>query len=199
MVYPFHKPDKPVQAGLIGDMTRHTTWIIVAAALFVVACQPVGVPETPGRADLSADLVRLTTPGPPKGPAGACWASDVTPMVIETVSQQVLVSPERRAQDGRVLAPAVFQTETRQKILKEREEIWFRSPCPSEMTVEFVASLQRALKARGLYKLPLSGQMDMPTKAALRRFQAERGLESDRLSLTAARELGLVTTELGTR
>ena len=65
------------------------------------------------------------------------------------------------------------------------------------MTVDFIASLQRALKARGLYLLPLTGQMDMPTRAALRRFQADRGLDSDRLSLRAARELGLVTTEVG--
>ncbi len=120
-------------------------------------------------------------------------------MVIETVSEQVLVSPERRGDDGRVIAPAAFHSETRQKIVQEREEIWFRTPCQTEMTVEFIASLQRALKARGLYVMPLTGQMDMPTRAALRRFQAERGLESDRLSLAAARELGLVTADLGKR
>ncbi len=80
--------------------------------------------------------------------------------------------------------------------MQPREEIWFRSPCPEEMTVEFIASLQRALKARGLYLLPLTGQMDMPTRAALRRYQPSAGWKVDRLSLTAARELGLVATAL---
>jgi len=120
-------------------------------------------------------------------------------MVIETVTEQVLVSDVRLDNEGRTIAPAVYQSVTRQKIVQEREEIWFRSPCPQEMTVEFIASLQRALKARGLYLLPLSGQMDQPTRAALRRFQSERGLESDRLSLSAARELGLVTSEIARR
>ena len=180
-------------------MMRTASLALCGAALILAGCQPTGFPDAPSRANLSLDLVRLSVPGPPKGPTGACWASDVTPMVIETVTEQVMVSDARRAKDGSALAPAVFRSETRQKIVQEREEIWFRSPCPHEMTVDFIASLQRALKARGLYALPLTGQMDPPTRAALRRFQADRGLESDRLSLTAARELGLVTTDLGKR
>ena len=180
-------------------MMRHACLALFGAAIGLTACQQTVVPEAPGRADLSIELVRLSKPGPPKGPEGACWASDVTPMVIETVTEQVLVSDVRLDNEGRTIAPAVYQSVTRQKIVQEREEIWFRSPCPQEMTVEFIASLQRALKARGLYLLPLSGQMDQPTRAALRRFQSERGLESDRLSLSAARELGLVTSEIARR
>lgn len=178
-------------------MMRAAPLALIAAVLWLAACQSSGVPEAPGRADLAQDLVRLTEPGPPQGPEGACWASDVTPMVIETETSTVMVSAEQRGPDGALLAPAVFRSETRQNIVQEREEVWFRSPCPAEMTPDFIASLQRALKARGLYLLPLSGQMDAPTRAALRRFQADRGLESDRLALSAARELGLVTADLG--
>jgi hypothetical protein len=176
-------------------MVRNASLALLGAALWLVACQPAPAPEAPGRADLTMDLVRLKKAGPPKGPEGACWASDVTPMVIETVTEQVLVSDARRDEQGNVVSPAAYRSETRQKIVQEREEIWFRSPCPQEMNVEFIASLQRALKARGLYLLPLTGEMDFPTRAALRRFQSERGLESDRLSLGAARELGLVTVD----
>ena len=121
-----------------------------------------------------------------------------TPAALEVITEMARI-PGAMVGAGTVLSPAVFHSEARQKIVQEREEIWFRSPCPAEMTVDFVASLQRALKARGLYVLPLTGQMDLPTRAALRRFQADRGLESDRLSLTAARELGLVTADLGKR
>lgn len=177
-------------------MMQPASLAVIGMAAVLAACQSSGTPEAPSRADLTIDLVRLSQPGPPKGPEGACWASDVTPMVIETVTEQVMVSDATRAKDGSLLSPAVFRSETRQKIVQDREEIWFRAPCPQEMTVEFIASLQRALKARGLYILPLTGEMDLPTRAALRRFQSERGLESDRLSLTAARELGLVTADL---
>lgn len=177
-------------------MMQPASLAVIGMAALLAACQSSGTPEAPSRADLTIDLVRLNQPGPPKGPEGACWASDVTPMVIETVTEQVMVSDAKRAKDGSLLSPAVFRSETRQKIVQDREEIWFRAPCPQEMTVEFIASLQRALKARGLYILPLTGEMDLPTRAALRRFQSERGLESDRLSLTAARELGLVTADL---
>ncbi|MFN4129438.1 MAG: peptidoglycan-binding domain-containing protein, partial [Paracoccaceae bacterium] len=171
-------------------MMRNATLALFGAAFCLVACQQAGVPEAPGRADLSVDLVRLTVPGPPKSAEGECWASDVTPMVIETVTEQIMVSKARIGPDGSVLSPAVFHSEARQRIVREREEIWFRSPCRHQMTEDFIASLQRALKARGLYVMPLTGQMDPPTRAALRRFQADRGLESDRLSLSAARELG---------
>jgi len=63
------------------------------------------------------------------------------------------------------------------------------------MTPEFTATLQRALKARGFYLLPLTGVMDGPTRDAIRRYQHSRGLDSDHLSLAAARELGIVAVD----
>lgn len=168
--------------------------VLALAVLGLTACQSSAVPEAPSRSDLKIELIRLTQPGPPKGPEGACWQSDVTPLVIETVSEQVMVSDAQRNADGVVTAPASFRTNTHQRIVQEREEIWFRSPCPSEMTVDFVATLQRALKARGLYLLPLTGQMDPATQGAVQRYQADRGLDSPLLSLTAARELGIIAT-----
>lgn len=161
----------------------------------LAACGPGGRPAAPGQADLAAEVVHRRQPGPPPGPEGACWATDTAPLVIETVSEQVLVSPEERGPDGAVIRPAVFRSVSHQKIVQEREEIWFRSPCPEEFTVSFVASLQRALKARGLYLDPVTGTMDAATEEALRRYQAGRGLDSRKLSLAAARELGLVAAE----
>lgn len=170
---------------------------LMTAALWLMACAPPGLPEAPRQVDLAQDLVRLSEPGPPTGPEGACWESDVIPMVIETVTQTVQVSPEQRGPDGAVAAPAVFRSDTEQTVVRQREEVWFRTPCPGEMTPDLIASLQRALKARGLYQQPVTARVDAPTRAALRRFQAERGLDSDRLSLAAARALGLVPVDLG--
>ncbi|MES2970441.1 MAG: peptidoglycan-binding domain-containing protein [Pseudomonadota bacterium] len=156
--------------------------------LLTAACG-TGMPTAPGRSDLSAEIVRLNRPGPPDSPPGTCWDSDTTPAIIETVTTQVALP----ATDG---APAAFRTETRQRMVQDREQVWFRAPCPADMTVQLIATLQRALKARGYYPHPVTGQIDAPTRAALRKFQAERGLDSARLSLAAARELGLTTTDL---
>ena len=172
------------------------TAIATGLMLMVLGACQTAMPPAPRTSDLSREIVRLDRPGPPARPEGACWESDVTPAVIETVTEQVVVTPETRGEDGRVLTPATYRTDTRTRIVQDREEVWFRAPCPAEYTVDFVASLQRALKARGFYLLPLTGELDAGTRDAVRRYQAERGLDSPRLSLAAARELGLLPTAL---
>jgi peptidoglycan hydrolase-like protein with peptidoglycan-binding domain len=52
--------------------------------------------------------------------------------------------------------------------------------------------LQRALRARALYRGEISGVMDARTRAAVRRLQEPQGLDSGILSLAAARQLGLL-------
>ena len=175
-------------------MKRVVIGLVCAAAL--AGCQGGGaVPKAPGRADLAAEIVTLTRPGPPEGPEGACWESDVTPAVIETVTEQVVVTPEVRDAAGLVVTPATYRTDTHARIVSDRREVWFRAPCPEAYTLDFVASLQRALTARGYYLLPVTGAMDAGTRDAVRRYQADRGLDSPRLSLAAARDLGLLPVE----
>lgn len=169
----------------------------MVAALLLAGCAQGVMPAAPERADLAAEVVRLKgAAGPPEAPKGACWASDIMPALIETVTEQVIDRPEQRDATGRVTRPAVFRTVTRQQMLRERSSIWFRVPCAAEMDGEFIATLQRALKARGYYLLPLSGVMDAPTREAIRRFQSERGLDSATLALASARELGIIATSL---
>ncbi len=145
------------------------------------------------RADLSAEIIDLKgKDGPPKGPEDACWQNDIRPAVIETVTEQVIVEHETRDAAGTIITPARFASEAKQRIVEDRRTVWFRVPCPDTMTPEFIATLQRALKARGLYLEPLTGAMDGPTRKALRSWQQSRGLDSDHLSLAGARELGLV-------
>jgi Putative peptidoglycan binding domain len=167
-------------------------WLMVALGL--MACHPATV-AAPVRADLALGQVIRAGDLPPGGPAGQCWDRDIIPAVIETETEQVLVQPEVRGDDGTLVSPAIFRTETRQQMVQDRAQVWFPAPCPADMTVDFVATLQRALKARGFYLLPLTGMYDAPTMAAVRRYQAGRGLDSPRLSLGAARDLGLVATD----
>lgn len=153
--------------------------------LALAACGPdtmtplsIGAPE----------VTQIRAAAPPGAAPGTCWGRDATPAVIETVTEQVLLP----GADG----TASYHTETRQQIVRERREVWFRTPCLPEMTPEFIASLQRALAARGLYRGEITGVIDGPTRTAIRAYQKPEGLDSGTLSLAAARKLGLAVIEV---
>jgi hypothetical protein len=129
--------------------------------------------------------------GPPDADPNACYGREVTPAVIETVTEQVMLQPPQISSTGEVREPGVFVTETRQRIVEERRELWFETPCQAEADPEFIASLQRALAARGHYRGPVSGVMDARTRRAVRAYQEPQGLDSAILSLAAARQLGI--------
>jgi hypothetical protein len=85
----------------------------------------------------------------------------------------------------------VFVTATEQRIVEERREIWFETPCEIESDPAYIAMLQRALAARGLYGGAITGVLDAATVEAIRAYQAPQGLDSGVLSLAASRQLGL--------
>ena len=138
------------------------------------------------------EVSRLNQIAPPGAEPGTCWGKNVTPAIIETVTHQVLMQPAQVLADGTVTQQAAYRTETRQDIVRERRETWFLTPCANIMTPEFIASVQRGLAARDLYKGEISGKMDPGTRAAVRRYQKPQGLDSGTLSLAGARKLGLI-------
>ena len=140
---------------------------------------------------LSLEVTVTRGSGPPNANPNACYGREVTPAVVETVTEQVMLQPPQIGSDGTVREPAVFVTETQQRIVEERRELWFETPCQAETDPEFIASLQRALEARGYYSGPISGEMDRRTRRAVQDYQAPQGLDSAVLSLAAARQLGL--------
>ncbi len=169
----------------------------LTAGLWLFACGPNVNVQPPQTVDLAAEAVHLDGAGPPPGPEGACWAHDVIPAKFETVTDQTLVTPEVRDAGGNVTTPATYRTVSKAKMVQDRRDVWFQTPCPPDVTVDFVATLQRALLARGYYSLPLTGVMDAATTEAVRHYQADHGLDSAILSLGATKQLGLVTTALG--
>ncbi|WP_088623709.1 peptidoglycan-binding domain-containing protein [Oceanicola sp. 22II-s10i] len=163
--------------------------------LTLAACGGTGTASDPIALG-APEITRIRAEAPPGATPGTCWDRDATPAVIETVTEQILVEAPQINDDGTVVKPASYRTETRQQIVKERHEIWFRTPCEPEMTPIFIASLQRALEARGLYSGPITGEMDAPTRRAVRAYQRPEGLDSGVLSLAAARRLGLAVVEV---
>ena len=128
---------------------------------------------------------------PPNADPNACYARHIVPAIIETVTEQVLVQPPQIDASGAVDYPAIYRTETRQDIVRPRRELWFETLCEEELTPAFIATLQRALTARGFYGGGAHGRFDGPTKRAIRAYQKPQGVDSDVLSLAAARKLGL--------
>ena len=175
-------------------MTRHL--IGLAGSLCLLACAPQIAIDAPATGDLTGEAIVLSGDGPPPGPEGTCWAHDLIPAVYETTTVQSLVTAEQKDATGRVTAPATYKSISKLRVLQERRDIWFTSPCPQEVTPQFLATLQRALKARGYYTQDLSAVMDAATTEALRRYQADHGLDSPLLSSAAARQLGVSTTAL---
>ncbi len=167
----------------------------VAALCFLSACAaPYEIVSKAAFED--PDLVYTTSTPPPGASEGSCWGKHVTPAEVETVTHQIQLQPAEIRTDGTVSAPAVYKTETSQQIVKERRELWFETPCAPQLTPEFVSSLQRALKARGHYRGAITGYIDARTHTAIRKYQAEQGLNTSILSLAAARKLGLISYDI---
>ena len=161
----------------------------VALSLFLAACTVPADPQVSRQQPIAAtaDAGPLT-----QARDGTCQGRDMTPAVVEVVTEQELLTPARVAADGTIIAPATYRTNTHQKIVSPRREVVFEVPCPDVFTPEFITSLQRALAARGVYNGRPSGVMDAPTRAAIRAWQKRAGLNSEILALETALGLGLV-------
>jgi len=165
----------------------------LGAVVLLLACAPVAPPVAAPvlRSDFSAAVVTSA----PRQAAGECWHGSVRPAVFETVTELVEVRAEQRDATGAVIVPGLFRTDIRQTEARPRQPVWFRVPCPEDGAgaPSFIASLQRALKARGYFSGTVTGEMDAETDAAVLSYQSANGLDNAVLSLMAAQSLGLVT------
>lgn len=128
----------------------------------------------------------------PRASVRRCMAEASLPARLETLTRQVQVAPAQHDAGGRVIAPARYRRDTVQRIVAPRRTITMETPCPETLTPDFIASLQRTLAARGLYRGPASGRLTRDTRSAVRAFQRGFGPDTDILTLEAARRLGLV-------
>lgn len=163
-------------------------WLVLPGLL--AACDPAGF----GAADAPPEpgVLAATRNGPSGAALGTCWGKTISPAVVQTVTTQVQVKPAKVNTDGTIGAPPKYRTETSQEIVSPRTDNWFETPCAEALTPELIATLQRALFARGLYAGSISGELNAETRAAVQTFQRPTGLDSPVLSLDTARKLGLI-------
>lgn len=155
----------------------------LAVALICGACS-----QPPGQSVRGAAIK-----APPGAPAGSCWETEITPARIATITQQQIVTPPEIDENGQIIRPATLRTLTRQEVVQPRRETWFETLCPAELSPDLIATLQRALRARGYHATQVTGQLDPATKEAILRYQRKQGLDSSTLSLENARKLGLIS------
>ncbi|MCR8546557.1 peptidoglycan-binding protein [Salipiger sp. P9] len=171
------------------EQMHRPTALCAALALTLAACDAPpadGTGAWPGEAP----------PAPEQLADGTCWAREVTPAIYEHVMGEIQVVQAEIAEDGTVIRPPIYRRAPVPKVVRPRGELRFETPCPDQMTPEFIASVQRALAARSYFSGSVSGRIDSATTAAIRKYQTERGLDSGQLSLETARALGLVATPL---
>lgn len=166
---------------------RWTAFLIAACG--AVGCTPV---EESARPPLPALLAAEIS----HDAEGRCWAHDTAPAVIQTVTAHEIETPAVHAEDGSLVSPATFRTVVRQQIIRERGEQAFETLCPPVYTQAFVASLQRALSARGFHRDEVTGIFDTATRRAVQDYQRRWGPDSPLVSLEGARRLGLVARTL---
>jgi len=174
-------------------LTKASAVLLALAALWGCDIASVGdAPPEPG-------VREATTQGPAGAAPGTCWGRTVSPAVIETVTEQVQVQPAQISTTGEIQALPIYRTETRQKIVTPRKDNWFETPCADQLTPEFIATLQRALAARGEYDGAVSGLFDASTRKAMRTYQTTTGgPDSPVLALATARSLGLIAVDRAT-
>lgn len=165
------------------------------ATLALAGCQTTAGGDVTRASDPGL-IPTITAPAQPEGKDGACWGQVPGPSVTTLVAQTVVAEEAVFDADGTEISPAIYRNVTVPKTVSTGEGSWFERVCDTELTSDLVMNLQRALGARTYYGGPASGELDAATRASIRLYQQEQGLDSDVLSLATARQLGLITVDL---
>ncbi|WP_179300215.1 peptidoglycan-binding domain-containing protein [Pseudothioclava arenosa] len=168
--------------------------LALGGALILGGCGGAVAPDpAPGTAlTLSRALMERAPEGGPGCPAEV----QIRPASFGTVMRAVELRPARiDPKTGKELEPAVYEERPFSAVVDPGEVKYFETLCREQATPELVANLQRALKARGLYRGAITRRLDAGTRAAIRAYQAPRGLPSDEISRRALMEMGLLVWE----
>lgn len=174
-------------------MTPRSLLVMGSLPLLLGACNAGFMPDVTRLIEPSV-IVKTDETAPDATP-GTCWAKVITDNV-ETVTERVVVQPPEISADGTVLVPAIHREIERP--LNGDAQTWFQRPCEAQITPMLVENLQRALMARGHYNGEINGEMDLRTRLAIRAYQQPQGIDSGVLSLSAAKQLGLIDVEIDT-
>lgn len=165
--------------------------LVLTVALLLAGCAELG---TRPEAELGRNAPKDAAPG-------TCWDKSVTDAVVETISEDVLVRPAQISPTGTIQSPPIYRTQSRQRIVRPRQESFVQVVCATDLTTPFVASLQRALAVRGYMAGAATGFINPATRAAILAYQRDTGTSgpvNGVLTIAAARQLGLWAVDRAT-
>lgn len=111
------------------------------------------------------------------------------PSEYKIVSRQVVDVP---AQQVQIEIPATYKKMVRKELAKKGGySEWREILCSQNLTVQRILSIQQALKAAGYNPGPLDNVFGSQTKAALVKYQQDKGLPIGNLNMETLRSLGV--------
>ncbi len=110
------------------------------------------------------------------------------PAVYKNITVTKLVQP---AQVKRITIPEAYSTVTKRQMVSPSKVVWKKVVCQSNMGTSTIASVQKALKAKGLYHGPIDGIYGTLTKQAVRAYQKQNGLAVGGLTHEVMKSLGV--------
>ncbi len=110
------------------------------------------------------------------------------PALYKTIEKRILVEPERPEYK---VVPAQFETITSSHIVEAERLEWRRILCQTNVTESTIASIQRALAAKGYKSGPIDGQLGSQTMSALNAYQVRNGLASRGITYETLGHLGV--------
>lgn len=111
------------------------------------------------------------------------------PAKYKTVQVRKLVEPAR---EQRTPIAAKYQTVSKRVQLTEGEMAWREILCETNTNADVVRRLQRALDTAGHHPGPIDGIVGRETMAALKGYQAEKGLATGGLTLATLKSLDVI-------
>jgi hypothetical protein len=109
------------------------------------------------------------------------------PAVTKKIKKQVLVADARIKN---IEVPAVYEKKLRKVKISEDIHVWQPALC-KDAGKDKIKKLQGALAVKGYKIKSIDGIMGKETKEAVHKFQKTLGFESDNITLSAMKELGL--------
>lgn len=114
---------------------------------------------------------------------------ETIPMQYKIVAKEVLVQKERIVE---IETPATYKT-VQKRVLVEKGgyQVWREILCGNDLTTDKIIQIQKALKANGYDPGPIDDVFGPLTKAALIRYQKDKGLPVGNLNIETLNALGV--------
>ncbi|MBK8443377.1 MAG: peptidoglycan-binding protein [Sphingobacteriales bacterium] len=111
------------------------------------------------------------------------------PAEYKTITTKKLVSPATSRTES---IPAEYKDVTKRNLVRKGEFTgWQEVLCAAKTTDSKIMSVQRALQGQGYDPGPIDGVMGSKTKAALTKFQTDKGLSVGNMSIETLKALGV--------